>query len=227
MVHEYKSGIGHIDEESKRIIGEQEFSSLENFDDSEEKQYRLYDCKLVLILNNVYVNGKPQEGKCIYIPIDKDDKRFYSDEDFRHNTYLVNALNNYEWGDEEQYHPIQKKLDSKEEIKYEEMFAILADCGIAVISNLDYSFTEPARKKAMLYMPKTWRESQIKQLEKVQGMLEEENYVIGLNALNTRNTKEGRLGGFEHEGPVYIEIGEKLADRIRQRQNGKDIEGGR
>ena len=44
---------------------------------------------------------------------------------------------------------------------------------------------------------------------------------------NTLNTKEDRLGDFEYEGPVYIEIGEKLADRIRQRQNGKDIEGGR
>ena len=225
MVHEYKSGIGYIDEERKRIIGEQEFSSIENFDDSSEKQYRLYDCKLILILNNVYVNGKPQEGKCLYIPIDKDDARFYSNEDFRHNSYLVNALKNYKWGDEGQYHQIQKKLDSKEEIKYEEMFAILADCGIAVLSNLDYSMTtEPERKNAMLYMPKTWRESQIKQLEKIQGMLEKENYVIGLKALNT---KEDGLGDFEYEGPVIIKKGEKLAERIRQRQEGKDIEGGR
>lgn len=57
--------------------------------------------------------------------------------------------------------------------------------------------------------------------------MEEENYVIGLNALNTLNTEEDRFGNFEYEGPVYIEIGEKLADRIRQRQEGKDIEGGR
>ena len=104
------------------------------------------------------------------------------------------------------------------------MFAILAKSGIAVISNLDYSFTEPIRKKAVLYMPKIWRESQIKQLEKIQGMLKEENYVIGLNALNTN---EDRLGDFEYEGPVYIEMGEKIAERIRQRQDSKDIEGER
>ena len=224
MVHEYKSGIGHIDEESKRIIGEQEFSGLENFEGSKEKEYRLYDCKIVLILNNLYVNGKPQEGKCIYIPIDKDDTRFYSNADFRHNSYLANALRNYKWGDEGQYHAIQKKLDSEEGIKYEEMFAILANSGIAVFSNLDYSFAEPERKKAILYMPKTWRESQIKQLEKLQGMLEKENYVIGLNGLTT---KENGLCEFEYEGPVYIELGENLADKIKQRHDGIDIEGGR
>ena len=58
MAHEYKSGIGHIDEESKRIIGEQEFSSIEISNDSREKEYRLYDCKIILILNNIYVNGR-------------------------------------------------------------------------------------------------------------------------------------------------------------------------
>ena len=224
MLHEYKSGIGYIDDNKLRIIGEEEFSNVDNNNSLNDKEYRLYDCKIVLILNNLYVNGKPQEGKCIYIPIDKDDIRFYSNEDFRHNVYLFNTLKNYKWGAEGQYHPIQKKLDSKEGIKYEEMFAILANSGIAVFSNLDYSMTEPAIKNAMLYMPKTWRESQIKQLEKVQGMLEEENYVIGLKALNT---KEDGIDDFEYEGPVIIKKGEKLAERIRQRQEGKDIEGGR
>ncbi len=224
MLHEYKSGIGYIDDNKLRIIGEEEFSNVDNIASLNDKEYRLYDCKIVLILNNLYVNGKPQEGKCIYIPIDKDDIRFYSNEDFRHNVYLFNTLKNYKWGAEGQYHPIQKKLDSKEGIKYEEMFAILANSGIAVFSNLDYSMTEPAIKNAMLYMPKTWRESQIKQLEKVQGMLEEENYVIGLKALNT---KEDGIDDFEYEGPVIIKKGEKLAERIRQRQEGKDIEGGR
>ena len=224
MLHEYKSGIGYIDDNKLRIIGEEEFSNVDNIASLNDKEYRLYDCKIVLILNNLYVNGKPREGKCIYIPIDKDDIRFYSNEDFRHNVYLFNTLKNYKWGAEGQYHPIQKKLDSKEGIKYEEMFAILANSGIAVFSNLDYSMTEPAIKNAMLYMPKTWRESQIKQLEKVQGMLEEENYVIGLKALNT---KEDGIDDFEYEGPVIIKKGEKLAERIRQRQEGKDIEGGR
>jgi len=43
MLHEYKSGIGNFDKETGKILGV-------------DGEYKLYDCKIVLLLNNVYIN---------------------------------------------------------------------------------------------------------------------------------------------------------------------------
>ena len=54
-MHEYKSGIGYFDNKKMRIIGEQEFSSSQDFKQTGVMDYRLYDCKIVLILNTKYL----------------------------------------------------------------------------------------------------------------------------------------------------------------------------
>lgn len=214
-MHEYKSGIGYFDSKKMRIIGEQEFSESKDFKQFCDTEYRLYDCKIILILNNIYVNGKPHEGKCLYIPIDKDDKRTVFDSDFRHDEYIYHTLNNYIWGDKGQNHPIQEMLKKRDKFDFAEIAAVLAKSGIAVFSNVQYMRKEPIRKEAMLYQPNIYIRSQIAQFREMQYMLERERYVIGLNSLEDDNDEYE----FYFDGNLYTENGDNLAERIIQRQN--------
>ena len=153
----------------------------------------------------------------MYIPIDKDDIRFYN-ADFFHNQYLINALSKYTWG-EQGRHLVQETIDQKEKIKYDEFFIALARSGIVSFSNVGYHMEEPLIKEALMYLPEEIRNSQITQMEFMQKALEEEKYNVGLMDLIK---KEDGKYEFNHDDTiVYAGFGDKLVDVIKEQQKLK------
>ena len=178
---EYLSGIGNFDQEEAAIITE------------ERKKLSIYDCKLVLLLNDLNINGENLEGKCIYIPINDEDTRFQNDYRFRHREYLVNALKNYTFGDGNNIiHNLLQEYENgdDENTEYETFLDALNEMGICVYSNLEYGEKQQFKNGA-LYIPKkpkTVKESQIEQIRNMIPALRADFFVTGIFIMKKVNT---------------------------------------
>ena len=170
MEWEYLSGIGYIDSENAAIIQEN------------GKLRRLYKCKFVLLLNNLEINGKNEEGKCFYIQIDERDIGFRNDDRCTHVEYLKHTLPKYKFGDgENDIHDFLKKIieDGEVHLECEDWILPLTKMGICVYVNLCYDMTEPELKQGALYLPndaKTILDSQIEQIRNLVPVLKKEKF---------------------------------------------------
>lgn len=163
MKIDYKSGIGYFNPEKATIITE------------EGNELKLYDCKVLLILNKIQVNGKEESGKCLYIPIneiDIENNRFTNDYRFRHREYMYNTLKNYTFGDGNNvlHEAIQKYEDGEDEDEYESFIIALTEMGIGVWSNLEYG-RENFLKQGGLYIPTRVAPFDDSQMEQIRNML--------------------------------------------------------
>lgn len=161
MEWEALSGIGYIDPEKAVIIKEN------------GEQLSLYSCKFILILNNLAINYKNEEGKCLYIPIDKKDIGFKNDDRFTHVEYLKHVLPQYTFGDgnNEIHDFLQKIKDGEEQLDYDEWFIPLTKMGICVFSNICYSLNEPYLKQGGLYVPTNPKQILDSQIEQVKNLI--------------------------------------------------------
>lgn len=168
-----------------------DYSELDNtvfIGEFDENKHQIRDYKLIIVLNDIEIDGVSHDGECLFIPYLKEERESVGiiKPYFEHRRYLKQALKKYNFGImDNAVKEIIEMLDTGRKVMAEDIVNVLMQYGNAVL----YDVSLDDDKQMVLFIPSEMSENVEKTLAKFREELPKQGYVYGLGNVNRLENK--------------------------------------